>query len=140
MTVFHLTLEDSRCVLASVPKCRHPFRVSGSVSPLGVKCVCAGQRIPESLWKSAVKLATEHGLNRTARALNLDYYSLKKRVDRASSQPKSTFVELPSSPLSIISECVIELEDATGSRMRVQLKGQDAPDLLALSRSFWNAD
>ena len=100
----------------------------------------AGQRIPESLWKSAVKLATEHGLNRTARALSLDYYSLKKRVDRASSQPKSTLVELPSSPLSIISECVIELEDATGSRMRVQLKGQDAPDLLALSRSFWNAD
>ena len=100
----------------------------------------AGQRIPESLWKSAVKLATEHGLNRTARALNLDYYSLKKRVDRASSQPKSTFVELPSSPLSMISEWVIELEDPTGSRMRVQLKGPDAPDLLALSRSFWNAD
>ena len=39
-----------------------------------------------------------------------------------------------------MSECVIELEDATGSRMRVHVKGQDIPDVLALSRSFWNAD
>ena len=39
-----------------------------------------------------------------------------------------------------MSECVIELEDATGSRMRVQMKGQNLPDVLALSRSFWNAD
>jgi len=104
------------------------------------KTRASGQRIPESLWKSAVKLAGEHGLNRTARILNLDYYSLKKRVDGASSLAESTFVELPSSALSIVSECVIELEDAAGSRMRVQLKGQNAPDLLALSRSFWNAD
>ena len=99
-----------------------------------------GQRIPDSLWKSAVKIAGEHGLNRTVRVLNLDYYSLKKRLDGASSLAESTFIELPSSPLSMISECVIEFEDATGSRMRVQLKGQNAPDLLALSRSFWNAD
>jgi len=100
----------------------------------------SGQRIPESLWKSAVKLAGRHGLNRTAQALNLDYYSLKKRVDEASSPAKSAFVELPSSPLSIISECVIELEDATGCLMRVHVRGQDLPDVLALSRDFWNAE
>jgi hypothetical protein len=100
----------------------------------------SGQRIPEALWKSAVKLATKHGLNRTARALNLDYYCLKKRVDGASSHVASPFVELPSPPLSIMNECVIELEDATGSHMRVHVKGQDIPDVLALSRSFWNAD
>jgi hypothetical protein len=73
--------------------------------------------------------------------LNVDYYSLKKRVESASKPAKpSTFVQLPPAPLSIVGECVIELEDATGSRMRVQLKGQNHPDLLALSRSFWNAD
>ena len=100
-----------------------------------------GERIPETLWKSAVKMAAEHGLNRTARVLKLDYYALKKRLDGASRPAElSTFVELPSSSLSIASECVIELEDATGSRMRVHLKGQNLPDVLALSRSFWNAD
>jgi hypothetical protein len=97
----------------------------------------SGQRIPENLWKSAVRMAGEHGLNRTAQILNLDYYSLKKRVDGASVS-QATFVELSPSPLGLASECVIELEDATGSRMRVELKGQNAPDLLALSRSFWD--
>ena len=100
-----------------------------------------GERIPETLWNSAAKMAAEHGLNRTARVLKLDYYSLKKRLDGASGPAESsTFVELPSSSLSIASECVIEWEDATGSRMRVHLKGQDLPDVLALSRGFWNAD
>jgi len=101
----------------------------------------SGERIPEPLWKSAVKSAAEHGLNRTARVLNLDYYSLKKRVEDASSQGESsTFVELASSSLPIASECVIELEDAAGSRMRVQVKGLNLPDVRALSRDFWNAD
>ena len=100
----------------------------------------SGQRIPESLWKSAVKLATKHGLNRTARVLNLDYYSLKERVESASSHAASTFVELSPSPLSMMNECVIELEDAMGSQMRVHVKGRDIPDVLALSRSFWDAD
>lgn len=98
----------------------------------------SGQRIPEALWKSAARMAGEHGLNRTARFLNLDYYSLKKRVDGVSLS-QSTFVELSPSPL-LTSECVIEWEDAAGSRMRVELKGQNVPDLLALSRSFWNVD
>ena len=102
-----------------------------------------GTRIPDSLWNSATKLAAKYGVNPTARALNLDYYSLKKRVDAADrSVPASTFVELPSAALSVSSsrECVIEWEDAAGARMRVHVKGQDLPDVLALSRSFWRAD
>ena len=39
-------------------------------------------RIPESLWAAAVKAAGRHGLHRTVRALRLDYYSLKERVER----------------------------------------------------------
>ena len=101
----------------------------------------SGERIPEQLWKAAVNAAAVHGLNRTARALKLDYYSLKKRVDDASSQGESsTFVELASSSLPIANECVIELEDAAGCRMRVQMKGLTLPDVRALSRDFWEAD
>lgn len=104
------------------------------------KTRATGERIPEPLWQAAVKVAATYGLNPTARALKLDYYSLKKRVDRASSPaPSSTFVELPSSSL-VSNECVIEWEDAAGARMRVHVKGQNLPDLLALSRSFWNSD
>jgi hypothetical protein len=34
-------------------------------------------------------------------------------------------------------ECILELEDVGGAKMRVHLKGVEAPDLVALSRSFW---
>jgi hypothetical protein len=101
----------------------------------------AGQRIPDSLWKSAAEMAAQHGVSRTASVLKLDYYSLKKRVkDASSSRTSSAFVELPAVPLSMMSECVIEWEDVAGARMRVQLKGQNTLDLLALSRSFWDAE
>ncbi len=71
-------------------RARKRSEVPASLSRLGQrfaawrKTRASGQRIPESLWKLAVKMAGEHGLNRTARVLNLDYYSLKKRVDGAS--------------------------------------------------------
>ena len=100
----------------------------------------AGQRIPALLWDSATQVAIEHGVSRTALLLKLDYYSLKKRVENASTSGESPFIELPSVPLPVTSECVIEWEDVAGARMRVQLKGQSDPDLLALSHSFWNAD
>ncbi|HUT95653.1 MAG TPA: hypothetical protein VMY37_39720 [Thermoguttaceae bacterium] len=37
-------------------------------------------RIPKSLWVSAVKMAGTYGIYRTAKALRVDDYSLKKRV------------------------------------------------------------
>lgn len=125
---------------------RQRAEVPASLSRLGQrfstwrKARAPGERIPESLWQAAVKMAAKYGLHRTARVLKLDYYSLKKRVDRADRPASSsTFVELPSSPLGS-SECVIEWEDAAGARMRVHVKGPNLPDVLALSRSFWNAD
>jgi hypothetical protein len=39
-------------------------------------------RIPDALWAAAVKAAGMHGLHRTVRALRLDYYSLKERVEQ----------------------------------------------------------
>ena len=100
----------------------------------------AGRRIPASLWDSATEVAMAHGVSRTALHLKLDYYSLKKRVENASTPGESPFIELPPVTLPAMSECVIEWEDIAGARMRVQLKGQSLPDLLALSRSFWDAE
>jgi len=41
-------------------------------------------RISDSLWAAAVKVAGTYGIHRTARALRVDYYSLKKRVEQKS--------------------------------------------------------
>lgn len=106
-------------------------------------------RIPESLWELAVKLAGKHGLNRTARTLKLDYYSLKKRLESAAvsgrdesdpatmgrgDESESAFVELPST-LAPVPECVIELEDDAGT-LRVHLTGYHAADIATVGRGL----
>lgn len=99
--------------------------------------------IPEELWASAADLACRYGLAKTARALRLDYYSLKERIeagDRQGSRERSArpaFVELIPQAAAAVSECTIELEDSSGARMRIHLKGSGVPDLTNLSESFW---
>lgn len=94
-------------------------------------------RIPEALWKRAVELAGKHGLHRTARALNLDYYSLKKRVASAAergAESGTAFLELPPGLVSV-PECVIEWERGGGT-LRVHLKGYSAADVATVGRSL----
>ena len=95
--------------------------------------------IPAGLWREATELACAHGINRTARALRLDYYSLKKRATAAvrSVDPVSEFVEiLPGGMPAPRPECLIELDDASGVKMRIRLAGGDLPDIAALARVF----
>ena len=102
-----------------------------------------GARIPEKLWSLAVKLAEAHGLSRTASALKLDYHGLKNRVtgrNGDSSPVAPAFFELTSSSLAPSTECVVELEDGLGARMRVHLRGCEIPDLAVLCRSFRGRD
>jgi hypothetical protein len=96
--------------------------------------------IPDSLWESAVKLAAKHGLNRTARTLKLDYYSLKKRVNAQQQQGgnDSAFIELPHG-LNALPECVIEGEDSAGT-WRVHLKGYSASDIAVVGRGMRGSD
>ena len=39
-----------------------------------------------------------------------------------------------------IPECILELEDVEGAKMRIQLKGIEPADLVALSRSLWGVE
>ena len=110
-------------------------------------------RIPDSLWAAAVRAAGTCGIHRASKALRLDYYSLKGRVEQQSTAAPdpaertagATFFEVaPPADRGFAAEpvgpceCSLELEDAGGAKMRVHLKALQAPDLAALSRSFWN--
>ena len=100
--------------------------------------------LPDSLWSAAVKLARTYGVNRTANALRLDYSGLKKRLEStASDTPPETvsrpgFIELLPSELTAAAECILECEDAKGTKLRLHFKGPQLPDLAALSRALWN--
>ncbi len=109
-------------------------------------------RLPDVLWAAAVALVGNCGLNRTARALGLNYYALKKQVEERHKLPSgfaapvaapelsvgSAFLELPVPAVADRAECMIEWENADGATMRIHLKGVLSPDLAALSRSFWD--
>ena len=100
-------------------------------------------RIPDTLWASAVKLCATYGIYRTAQTLRLNPDSLKKHVAAADGNGSphgdvpATFVELlPSAPPGS-ADCNVELEDARGVKMRIQVTGSRSPDVVAaVSRIF----
>jgi len=114
--------------------------------------------IPKRLWNAAVKLAREHGVFHTAKALRLEYGKLKQLLEssvavkksgatkgarvksrRARSEAPPAFMELLASPTAAAaSEGLIELEGRHG-KMRIQWKGTAAPDLGGLGRAFWES-
>jgi len=108
-------------------------------------------RIPEPLWAAAVKVAGASGISHTAKTLGVNHQALKKRIaeaatisdgpgraaadQRFASMP--AFLELAPPMRTGSCQCTLELEDASGAKMRVHLQSVEAPDLAALSRSFW---
>ena len=52
----------------------------------------------------------------------------------------ATFVELAPPLSGGVRECILELEAPGGAKMRVHLKGVEAPDLAALTQSFWGIE
>ncbi len=111
-----------------------------------------GEHIPAPLWAAAVGAAREHGVYRVAIELRLDYAGLKRRVEGAGAtaprgQVAPQFVELLASPAAPPApaatagrhECVVELENARGAKLRVQLNGPGVAALAGLCSSFWGA-
>jgi hypothetical protein len=93
-------------------------------------------------------MAGLYGICRTAKALRLDYYALKERVDKqatsaadySDTEGKATFLELAVPSGGAWAECILELDSADGTRKRIHLKGVEVPDLIALSRSLWEVE
>jgi hypothetical protein len=106
------------------------------------KCRRPRTCIPERLWESAVKAAKEYGLNKTAKTLRLDYYTLKQRLEISSGiqKPVPTFIELSPAATGSTAECIIECENQNGDKMRIQSRGMNAVDLNALSSAFWRGE
>ena len=101
-----------------------------------------GSRIPQSLWRLAVQLASRHGVSRTAGALGVDYYGLKKRTEESAPVTPASgpaFLELPAATM-IGKQCVLELNSNAGATIRVQLSGYDASEIATLTRTLWNAE
>ena len=110
---------------------------------------------PDALWTAAGELAREHGINRTAKALRLEYGKLKERAEalgatkkvvkkapsaiprHARSTVPPTFMELLTPRVGSATSAVVELEGPRG-RMKIEFKGVAPAELVALSRALWD--
>lgn len=116
------------------------------------------ERIPDRLWVRAVSLAKRHGVSRLAGLLHLNSADLGRRLALADGVPPTAqakskvlqFVEMvaqPSvrAPLATHTtepgraECVVDLINARGLRMRVELSGSGVSGLPALYKTFLSA-
>ena len=98
--------------------------------------------IPEKLWAAAVKLTAYHSISQIAKELVVDYSVLKRRVqlknkDAAASTNPPDFIELNLEPPAAVSECIVEMQDRLGLKMRMHFRGQTDVVLLELAKLFW---
>jgi len=98
--------------------------------------------IPEKLWAAAVCLTANHSISQISKELVVDYSALKKRVaikkkDSAASMNPPGFIEVNLEPPAAISECIVEMQDILGAKMRMHFRGKTDFDLLELAKAFW---
>ena len=84
-----------------------------------------------------------------ATRLNLDYAGPKRRVEGGGATPPRgevapRFVELSTPAASMASateraECIVEMGNARGAKIRVELSGQGLAGLAGLCSAFWSA-
>jgi hypothetical protein len=104
-----------------------------------------GSRIPLDLWEQAIALYPKCSIGKISATLSLSYTDLKKHVESKTGKhsssindPVPAFMEFDfSSTCSPVSECVVEMEDGSGSKMRMCFRGKTDFDLLELGKSFW---
>ena len=98
-------------------------------------------RIPNNLWRMAARAALDHGVDTTAHELRLNPDRLKqwmRIIDPDQSiQEAPRFVELPPLAVAPTAECSLELEDGSGRKLRIILKGQATAQAVALGRTLW---
>lgn len=100
--------------------------------------------MPEPLWQAAASLSKKLSIQQVSKALRLNYGALKKRVHPvkkdlcAGKQAPATFIELGlSQQAAPISECIVEMHDSCGAKMRMHFRGKTDLDLLELGKAFW---
>ena len=102
--------------------------------------------MPAPLWTAAVALAAEYGIYPIARALRLNYETLKARVGRSADVERTGvtrsagFVALDGASLlgaAPPAGSVVELVGADGAKLVIRLAGREALDVRGLAAAFW---
>ena len=99
--------------------------------------------IPKKLWAAAVSLSSKYSISQISKELVLDYTTLKNRAaikgkDSAASMGPADFIEVNLEPPAVVAECIVEMQDIAGAKMRMHFRGKTDFDLLELAKAFWS--
>jgi len=100
--------------------------------------------IPDALWQAAINLCQDTSISKISSTLRLNYAVLKQRFHAYGTNHQvpcitaPSFIELDVSPSKSASECIVEMQDTDGGRMKMYFKGEVGFDLLELGKSFWD--
>jgi hypothetical protein len=102
-----------------------------------------GEHIPPQLWSAAGAMGRQHGVPQTAKRLGLNGSVLRKHMEDATGEAPTKevepeFVELATMAAGV-PECVVELHNARGAKMRVELNAGGLAGLSHLCCTFWGA-
>ena len=102
--------------------------------------------MPAELWAEAVALAGRHGAYPVARGVRINFEGLKRRIAEAAAAgrgttavPSSAFVELTGAQLlggPAAAGTVVELSDASGTRLAIRLARETEVDVAGLVAAF----
>jgi len=104
-----------------------------------------GKAIPDSVWRKAVCVAKQYGVNPVSKALGLDYNYLKRCMARGGVRVRGktgavpAFVEIEPEAAASELACVIELEKGGGTRMRICVKSAHSVDWCRIKEAFLGA-
>jgi hypothetical protein len=103
--------------------------------------------IPDALWDAAVSLSGEYSIGRISKVLSLGHSDLKRRVQeqgdngyKGEKDGSYRFVEFAIDRPGSASECVMEMEDNKGGKLKVHLKGGIGFNLVEVAEAFWKRE
>lgn len=104
------------------------------------------EAIPETLWRMVAPLARAHGVSPVARALGINYTTLKKRTLVEANgvtrpvEKQTAFIEVPMATPGPLSTCqwTIELEDRQGAKLTLRLAQAESTTALELAQGLWS--
>jgi len=97
--------------------------------------------IPAQLWAAAINLTAKHSISQIAKELVLDSSTLKKRAAvkknaGATSMSPAGFIEVNLERPVTVAECIVEMQDIAGAKMRMHFRGKTDFDLIDLAKAF----
>lgn len=112
--------------------------------------------IPEPLWQAAIDLSRKYPVNIISKTLSLSYTDLKRRIKTAGivkSNNKKVACMLEADTKAVIPnfigfdfgraisrECIVEMENPKGGRMKIHFTGNTGDTLVGLAKAFWGTN